>query len=86
MKAVNQLDEARAGRTCRMVGEVHEGQGAVGQRRTGARESIHTHAHTHTPLRARSRDAQVMSIRGVEFLRVSWGLDHFQWPVLQPSG
>jgi len=83
---VNQLDEARAGRTCRMVGEVHEGQGAVGQRRTGARESIHTHAHTHTPLRARSRDAQVMSISGVEFLRFSWGRDHFQWPVLQPSG
>ncbi len=80
---MNQLDEARAGRTCRIyykevtmnevdagrdrvtpaqvairrstmstrrrkgVGEVHEGQGAVGQRRTGARESIHTHTHTH---------------------------------------
>jgi hypothetical protein len=43
------------------AGEVHEGQGAAGQKRTGARESKHTNTHTHL-LRARSRDAQVMSI------------------------
>ena len=30
------------------VGEVHEGQGAVGERRRGKREHTHTHTHTHS--------------------------------------
>ena len=60
------------------VGEVHEGQGAVGERRRGTREST----HTHTPLRARSRDAQATNIRGV----ISTNTHHYIFAQIVDAG